>query len=199
MSITTATVTINGVTPYSQSSNPTLHPDYEKVLKEAKCAKNDHALRESLTWKFRARYNDAGNVIIPNMAFYGALVSGMRYTGDRIPGQGKKTWADKFRRGLYVENDVALPFTMDTIQGMQLFVPSDGKKGSSSKVLKIFPVMQEWGGTFSVRILDNIITQDVFAQAVNVAGSFVGLGRWRPEKEGMNGRFEMTNLKWKVD
>ena len=40
------------------------------------------------------------------------------------------------------------------------------------------------------------ISPDVFREMVEIAGMFVGIGRFRPEKGGGNGRFRMTGLKW---
>jgi hypothetical protein len=31
---------------------------------------------------------------------------------------------------------------------------------------------------------------------VEIAGMFIGLGRFRPEKGGNNGRFRLSDLKW---
>jgi hypothetical protein len=47
-----------------------------------------------------------------------------------------------------------------------------------------------------VFILDPIITEDVFREMVEIAGMFIGIGRFRPEKGGTNGRFRIKSLVW---
>jgi hypothetical protein len=50
-----------------------------------------------------------------------------------------------------------------------------------------------------VQILDPIITEAVFTEILQKCGIYIGLGRWRPEKGGVNGRFNVTNIAWNAD
>jgi hypothetical protein len=56
--------------------------------------------------------------------------------------------------------------------------------------------MPEWRATFDIYILDPIITEPVFREMVEIAGMFIGIGRFRPEKGGTNGRFKIEALAW---
>jgi hypothetical protein len=73
---------------------------------------------------------------------------------------------------------------------------ADGIRGSGKRVPRRFPIVNEWQATFDVYILDPIITQDVFTEMVEIAGMFIGIGRFRPEKGGTNGRFRIEKLVW---
>ena len=53
-----------------------------------------------------------------------------------------------------------------------------------------------WLMTFDVYILDPIITEAIFREMVEIAGMFIGIGRFRPEKGGTNGRFGLKELVW---
>jgi hypothetical protein len=45
-------------------------------------------------------------------------------------------------------------------------------------------------------VLDAIITEQIFREMVDLAGLFIGLGQFRPEKGGTNGRFRIEKLVW---
>lgn len=60
-----------------------------------------------------------------------------------------------------------------------------------------FPSMPApWSATFDVYILDPIITEQIFREMIELAGIFVGIGQFRPEKGGHNGRFRIEKLVW---
>jgi hypothetical protein len=64
------------------------------------------------------------------------------------------------------------------------------------RVTRRFPIIPAWRASFDVYVLDPIITQDVFREMVEIAGMFIGIGRFRPEKGGTNGRFKIETLAW---
>jgi hypothetical protein len=45
-------------------------------------------------------------------------------------------------------------------------------------------------------VLDETITQDVFAEHLTEAGRFIGIGRFRPRSNGYYGRFTVEKLDW---
>ena len=65
--------------------------------------------------------------------------------------------------------------------------------------MRRFPIIQKWTATFDVHILDPIITEDIFSEVVEQAGMFIGVGRYRPEKGGTNGRFSLSKIVWSAD
>lgn len=46
-------------------------------------------------------------------------------------------------------------------------------------------------------ILDEIITEEVFREHLADAGSFIGIGRFRPRNNGFYGRFLVESVDWK--
>lgn len=182
----TATATLKSVSPYSQSR----HYVVPRLDKE------QAADYEKRTWMERCHYNDDGNVFIPPMAFKNCLSEAAKYLGIKIPGKGKSTYTKHFEAGVLVLEGLVLPETRDTIRGQWLFVPSDGKRGGSSRVDKCFPVIQQWEGDVVFHIIDETITQDVFREHLEQAGKFIGLGYFRPRNNGYWGRFTVEKLKW---
>jgi hypothetical protein len=44
--------------------------------------------------------------------------------------------------------------------------------------------------------MDDTVTREIFERYFNQAGHFIGVGRFRPENGGMNGRFRATAFHW---
>jgi hypothetical protein len=84
---------------------------------------------------------------------------------------------------------------VDDVEGQPLFVPSDGKRGSGKRVIRIFPTIHYWSTTARVLILDGKIDEPVLHEHATEAGQFIGFGSMRVENGGSNGRFKVTSIK----
>ena len=91
---------------------------------------------------------------------------------------------------------LVLPIKVDEVPGEWLFVPSDGVRGGSKRVDKCFPLIASWRGNVTFYILDPIITEEFFWPHLADAGSFIGIGRFRPSRNGFYGRFRIIGKKW---
>jgi len=192
MATKTAVVKITGAAPYSQSKH------YDKTTVPQTSPEETKDKYEKRTWNNRCHYNTNGHVEIPAMAFKNCLTSAAQYKGDVIPGQGKKTYKKKFESGIIVDTPMTIEphISREEVQHEWLFVPSDGRRGGSSRVNKCFPVFRTWAGTVEFIVCDETITKEVFEQHIKTAGKFIGLGRFRPEKNGYYGRFK-AEVEWK--
>lgn len=182
----TATVTIRGVSPYSQSK----HYTTEKLAKEN--AKD----YEARTWRDRLHVTDNGSVFIPPMSFKNCLSEAAKFLGIQIPGKGKSTYTKHFEAGVLVTDAMILPIKKEEVKGEWLFVPSDGVRGSGKRVDKCFPVIHEWGGEVTFYVLDETVTEEVFRNVLEQAGAFIGIGRFRPRNNGFYGRFKVEAIRW---
>lgn len=176
---------LKSVSPYSQSK----HYSVEKLPKEIA---KDYEMR---TWRNRMHVDKDGNVFIPPMAFKKCLEEAAKYIGRQIPGKGKATYTKHFESGVLVLDPMTLPIKAADVPGELLFLPSDGKRGSGSRVEKMMPVIHEWEGDVKWLIMDETITKDVFSEHLREAGMFIGIGRFRPRNAGYYGRFEVLSVK----
>lgn len=187
MEFSSASITLKGLTPYSQSRahdtpklQGELHDDYDKR-----------------TWQEHAHINADGRVCIPAHAFHQSVIAAAKYSKKQIPGQGKATWTAKFTSGLMmVGGDVVLDRKAEDLQRVDIYANTDGVRGSGKRAMRRYPVLFEWQAETEIAILDPIITEDIFKEILGLAGLFIGLGRFRPEKGGTNGRFKMTKCDW---
>lgn len=186
-----AIVDIRGESPYSQSRY--YADDVPKLSKEL------HAAYEERTWRHRMHVTADGQVEIPGSAFANAIKSAARRLKLQVPGKGRTEYTKYFEAGIMVPSNLVLPVKAADVPCDKLFVPSDGRRGGTTRVTKYFPRIDTWGGEIVFYIFDDLITQDVFRQVLVATGLVVGLGRFRPENCGFYGRFSVQGIRWLDD
>lgn len=180
------TVTIRGLSPYSQSR---MH-DAPKLDKET------HDAYEQRTWREKMTTDKDGMVMIPAMAFKQALPVAAKRLGMQIPGRGKSTYTKFFEADVICTADAPLGIHKDDVPGITINANSDGVRGSGKRVKRTFPQVSQWATTVDFMIFDDTVTPQVFEQVFRAAGMSVGIGRFRPENGGLNGRFEPVEFRW---
>jgi hypothetical protein len=188
---TFANIEIRGMAPYSQShmhADPFLEgespEDYEKRCWRSKM--NTATLEDGTE-----------TMVVPGFAFQRALAAGAKFSKKQMAGYGRSTWTKRFESGVAVMGDGILNVITSTVKPIVLPMNSDGRRGGGKRVIRWLPqIPAGWKCQFEVTILDSMITQDVFREMAQSAGQFIGLGQFRPENGGMNGRFVITQLDW---
>lgn len=187
MQASVATLSLESITPYSQSRQ------HDEPLLEGE----SRDAYDQRTWRHKLNISiDGKSVIIPAHGMHQSIAAAAKYSKRQIPGQGKATWTAKFLSGIALLSDPALGIQPDTVAVVTISANADGVRGSGKRVPRRFPIIPEWRATFDVHVLDPIITEDVFREMVEIAGMFIGIGRFRPEKGGTNGRFRIAALSW---
>jgi hypothetical protein len=186
-----AIVTLESVSNYSQSR----HYDEETVPKLKQELFNDY---EKRTWRHRMHVNEGGYVFIPPMALKNCLSEAAKYKSEKIAGKGNTTYTKKFESGILVVDPLVLPIKAEDVPGEWLFLPPDGIRGSGKRVNKCFPLIAHWAGEVTFYILDEIITEEIFVAHLKDAGSFIGVGRFRPSRNGFYGRFTVKKVIWEA-
>lgn len=179
-------VKIESMSPYSQSR---MH-DTTRLNKET------HEDYEVRTWREKSNYDEAGIIFIPAMAFKQALDAAAKKLGEQVPGKGKSTYTKYFVADVICEANVSVGVKKDDVPGVTINANSDGVRGSGKRVKRTFPVIDSWAATVRFTILDDTVTPDVFERTLAAAGMGIGIGRFRPEKGGLNGRFRATDFEW---
>lgn len=172
--------------PYSQSRQH----DTPELDKETK---GDWDAR---TWRDKCTTDDDGNVCIPAMALKQCLDVAAKRFGGQIPGKGKATYTKSFLSGVICEANVPIGWHKDTVPSITLRVDAKGVRGGGTRVPRTFPQVPNWKGTAVFYILDDTVTRTIFEKCLIEAGRFVGIGRFRPENGGLNGRFTVEAFRW---
>jgi hypothetical protein len=189
MQISIAHCHIIGIAPLSQSRSQ------DDPKKEGE----GHEDYDKRTWRSKLNtdtIDGVSTVVIPAHGIQQAIAAAAKYSKRQIPNQGKATWTKKFEAGISLLENVALNIDPATVDCVLISANADGVRGSGKRVPRRFPIMKSWEAKFDVQILDPIITESVFHEMLEICGMFIGIGRFRPEKGGTNGRFRIKSLKW---
>ena len=152
------------------------------------------------TWREKCTANEQGQVCIPAMALKQAIDTAAYKIGMKVPNRRGATYKNFFASGFFCNGDVPIAngkaLTKADAIMQKINANADGRRGSGSRVPRRFPEFNKWHGVAEFTIVDDIITQEVFEHHIKVAGMIVGIGRFRPENGGKNGRFRVIKLEW---
>lgn len=182
----TATATLESISPYSQS----------RQHDEPKLEREQPGDYETRTWRKRLHVGSDGRVFIPPMAFKNAIGEAAKFLQMQIPGKGKSTYTKHFEAGVLVPEGIGLGLDPEKVEGEWLWMNSDGVPGSGKRVKRCYPRIADWSGRVGFLIVDEIITPDVFRAVLEGAGTFIGIGRFRPRNRGYYGRFKVVDIAW---
>lgn len=180
------TVTIRGISPYSAS----------RIHDTPRLDKEGHDDYDRRTWREKANTDRDGTVVIPAMAFKQALSAAAKKLGLQIPGRGKSTYTKFFEADVICLENARLGIHKDATLPITINANADGVRGSGKRVPRTFPVVEQWATKATFAIMDDTITRAVFEKVMAAAGLGVGVGRFRPENGGINGRFACEAFDW---
>lgn len=181
-------ITIRGITPLSQSR-------YIATELAPGESHNDHDTRR---WREKMHTSPDGFVAIPAMAMMQAVQTAAGADDEKVAGRGNRKWGTLFKGGIAIYDDVVTDVRADDVKPQTFLVDAQGRKGdqSSSRVPRTFPMIPAgWRATFQLEIIDDSIPVERVENAILTAGARVGVGRFRPGKGGINGRFVLESAR----
>jgi hypothetical protein len=144
---------------------------------------------ERLYWKQKAYIRNGKELIVPGENLHQCMKDGAKYWGQKIPGEGNKTFTDVIASAVICE-DLNLNTTTDDLIEFGKNVNGNPSKGKKSTVYRIRPLLRPWGGKFYMTVFDKRLSLSVLQTILTYAGTFKGLCDWRP----VYGRFEIKNI-----
>lgn len=190
MEVRTLIAVLKGISPYSQSK---AHDEPKVDEKESADA------YDKRTWRCKAHINEHGNVVIPSMGLKMAIAEAARRLAIKIPGKRNATYSKNILSGVLVSADVDLGIPLSDLKEEVVFANADGVRGSGKRVFRRFPMVPiGWQGTVEIHVIDSEIPPDIIERCLAEAGNLIGIGRFRPEKGGFLGRFDVTRSQWKT-
>jgi hypothetical protein len=181
-----ANVTIKGNAPLSCS----------KQHRSAFLDGESHEEYDARTWREKANYDALGIVFVPAMAFKQAMDLAAKRLAIPDPDNKRANFTKYFISDVICEKNLSIGIHKDKMPPVTINANVDGVRGSGKRVPRIFPQTQEWGGKISFLIMEEKIKPEHFEKVLNNAGRSIGVGQFRPEKGGLNGRFEVTKVEY---
>lgn len=179
---------LESMSPYSQG----------RFHNTPKLDKENHNDYEERTWRERMHYNEDGIIFIPPMQFCNSLKEAAKFLSISIPGKGKATYTKNFESGVLVMNPLYTQTNINDVIKDSQHVPSDGRRGGTTRVLKHFGIIRKWHGVVEYIIMDDTITKPVFEQVLEASGQLIGIGRFRPRNWGYYGTFKVNKVEWDI-
>lgn len=197
LKLKTIEVEIVGTTPYISHSwsEKAKKQMRDKQMGKAKQGKHEdknpeYDFLESLYWITEKPYSkpkdvtknnvdefvENGKFGIPSIAFKSALVRAATDVGQNMT---------DMRRLLHVEDE------LNEIDGTPTLKEDMVTVGRGSADLRYRGYFMEWSTHIQIEFNAALINEENVLNLVNTAGYGVGVGDWRPEKNGQYGRFEI--------
>tara|TARA_R110000796_G_scaffold46566_5_gene112542 strand:- start:7766 stop:8329 length:564 start_codon:yes stop_codon:yes gene_type:complete len=155
-----------------------------------------HDAYEKRTWRNKAHQDEGGNIYIPGISLKFALDAAAKGKGLKIKGKGQRTYTKLFVSGIIVEHIIPTGKTVDDLKQQWFLANADGVRGSGKRVDRCVPRLDSWAGQVTVYVANDEIENNIFEDHIDYAGKFVGMGQYRPENGGCNGRFDVINAEW---
>lgn len=164
---------------------------FNKKLRSEKEPNETHDDLEKRVWRERCDCNRKNELILRSDRFKKSIVLAAQWLNMQIPGEGKATYTKHFRGGVIVMNNIELGIKRDECEHELVYT---GPRKKDGKRWIHFPIVEKWEGELQVNVLDEKITEEVFKKVIDYAGMTVGIGSWRPENGGENGRYECRDI-----
>lgn len=176
---------IQGTTPYLQHKMPEETEEIDKMKQVVKVLQKDPGNVEAYTTEaeISAYKNEDGMLYIPFYQLEAALTSAG--VSEKVAGQNRKTYKDYMKAFVIIEPEEML------ISPQEYELDRRWVKVQRSRVRRCrprFPV--GWIVDFTLTVLDDTIPFDMVKKILEYAGSYKGIGDYRPKY----GRFEVVEF-----
>lgn len=179
-----AHVTLKGVAPLSCSRQ------HRAPFLEGE----SHEEYDRRTWREKANYDATGTVFVPAMAFKQAMDLAAKRMAIPDPDNKRANFTKHFISDVICENNLSIGIHKDQMPEITINANVDGVRGSGKRVPRTFPQTQSWGGQTSFLVMEEKIKPEIFERVLKTAGRSIGVGQFRPEKGGLNGRFDVLKV-----
>ena len=184
--------TLVGISPLSFSA----------PFSSEKNSNEDHAEYDERCWRERLHVDADGDIILPPSFMKNCLSGIAKHLSEKVPGMGLNKFGKYFDAGIAifdsskVMDKKAKAIKAKDVVGEIFFVPSDGRRGGGSRVKKRFPMIPEgWRVQVEIIIIDDsVITPSKIQEYLQKGGLLTGIGRYRPQNGGHNGRFKIEDF-----
>lgn len=181
----TLLVPIIGTTPlivhnFSEKSKRTML-DAMQGRKTPKTPKDPEAEYEAAFYRCKD-----GKPGFPANGFKLATVDASRFYGKDVTKVGLRQFLFIFGEGLE---------TMAKIEGEPHMREDVVRVGQGGTDLRYRPEFLEWSTTLQVVYFTSVLTRDSVLSLIDAGGMGVGIGEWRPSKDGTNGTYKIDQTK----
>lgn len=186
------TLKITGISPILLSADKLADPldpatiAHKALTSKRKKTEEDHLAIARSQWEGLLYWDDKLNVVLPTQSIRATMLNGakMNKLGTQIK-RGTIMLEDK------VELDYGAKLTKDQLWEAR-YIDRRSVVVSNARVMAYRPRFIDWSAKFTIAYDESILDESDIVRSMQNAGSFVGIGGFRPEKSGTFGRFEVA-------
>jgi hypothetical protein len=181
-------VKIKGISPYMQ------HRMDDKKLAEWEkfrgpiLERPEASLQDATVAEYHCYRNNDGNCFIPSDQIRGSLITAGTYLKSKVGARTKSMKSIVAACMIPEPEQITLP-NYDAIDKR-----SAVNRHVKARVIVIRPKWSEWSAQFTLNVYEETITRETVTQLINYAGSYVGIGSFRPTNNGQFGRFKIESM-----
>ena len=181
-------VKIVGKTPYMQ------HRMDDKKLEEWEknrkliIERDDVAKEDSVRAEFHS-YNDKDGFYIPSEHIRGSLINAGATVKSKV-GNSRKSMKNIVAGMFFIDEEkIRLPkeYVIDKRSAVN--------RAIKARVISIRPKWEKWEAKFTLIVDNDSITEETIKEIIKNAGDYIGIGSFRPQCNGMFGRFRLKEFK----
>ena len=181
-------VTIKGVTPYMQHRMDDQSLEEWEKSRGAIIERPEVSQEDATRAEYHCYRNGNGKCFIPSDHIRGALINAGAFVKSKV-GNSRKSMKNIVAAMFFVSPDnIELP-DYDEIDKR-----SAVNKNVKARVLIIRPKWTDWKVSFELGVDNDSITEATIIEIFKYAGSYVGLGSFRPTSNGQFGRFAIDSI-----
>jgi len=181
-------VKIVGRTPYMQHRmDDVALADWEK--KRGFIIERNDVNKEDLDRAlYHAYINEDNEFYIPKEQIKGALINAGALTKSKV-GNAKKSMKN-IVAGMFFIKESTLPLGKDFVIDKRSAV----NKNVKARVICVRPKWNKWETTFTLQVDNDTITDQTVRKIIEDAGTYIGIGSFRPQNNGEFGRFNVIGF-----
>ena len=177
-------VKIKGVTPYMQHRmDDQKLEDWEKNRKLI-IERDDISKEDNIRAEFHA-YSDGKGFYIPAEHIKGSLIGGGAMVKAKV-GNTRKSMKNIVAGMFFIEEEkLRLPkeYTIDKRSAVN--------NNIKARIIVVRPKWEKWKTEFVLRVDNDTITTETVKEILKNAGQYIGIGSFRPTKNGSFGRYDV--------
>lgn len=183
-------IKIKGKTPYMQHRMDDIKlEEWEKqrgqIIERADVAKEDVVRAEYHSYR-----NTKGKYFIPSEQIRGSLINAGTMHKSKV-GNARKSMKNIVAAMFFVEQEENLIEP----QKFDIDKRSAVNRNIKARVITVRPKWNKWTTTFQLNVDNDTITNQTIKKIVEDAGNYIGIGSFRPQCNGMFGRFVVESFK----
>lgn len=181
-------VKIIGITPYMQHRMDDVKLEEWEKKRGQIIERPEVAQADAIRAEYHCYRNKKGECYIPADQIRGSMIVAGTYIKSKVGAQTKSMKSIVAAQFMIGQDEIPMP-DYDAIDKR-----SAVNKNVKARVITIRPKWTNWEATFKLNVRNDSITEETVKQLITYAGSYVGIGSFRPTNNGMFGQFDVKSL-----